>query len=252
MPEISGLTITNVWRRAITLASRSPRKEITNLIVNVENLDERHELHHNATLHSLNAAMLANGNHAVYTVANTIFPRSLWHPRLSRDAFYERYFRLWPRISSHRENRRGTYFQRLVSFPGSRGPFNQLEHVISAYNSKIRRRSTLQCGILAPDLDLRPTPYQGFPCMQQVAFMPEQNGGLRVTALYPMQYLWARAYGNYTGLIDLGRFMASQMGLTLRAMTCISLAAKLEEPSIAKDFLLGADHEVQRLSNACD
>jgi hypothetical protein len=105
--------------------------------------------------------------------------------------------------------------------------------VIQAYGKGIRRRSTFQCGILVPYLDLNATPYQGFPCMQQVAFLPGPQGTLRVCALYPMQYLWARAYGNYLGLIELGRFMAHEMGLLLSEMTCVSLVAKLENPEPA-------------------
>jgi hypothetical protein len=56
-----------------------------------------------------------------------------------------------------------------------------------------------------------------------------------------MQYLWARAYGNYLGLIALGRFMAIEMDLELTAMTCIALVAKLDEPSLAAPFLGGPD-----------
>jgi len=70
--------------------------------------------------------------------------------------------------------------------------------------------------------------------MQQLSFHPESNGRLRVSALYPMHYLWARAYGNYLGLIDLGRFVAAGMGLTLSTMTCIAIVAKLEEPKILR------------------
>ena len=48
-----------------------------------------------------------------------------------------------------------------------------------------------------------------------------------------MHYLWARAYGNYLGLINLGRFMAKEMGLELRALTSIALVAKLDELKVA-------------------
>jgi len=73
--------------------------------------------------------------------------------------------------------------------------------------------------------------------MQQLAFIPEDGDGLRITALYPMQYLWARAYGNYLGLVRLGRFMGSEMGLELRGVTCIALVAKLEQPKLAIPFV---------------
>jgi len=73
--------------------------------------------------------------------------------------------------------------------------------------------------------------------MQQVAFIPEGTNGLRISALYPMQYLWARAYGNYLGLMRLGQFMAAEMGLELTGLTCIALVAKVEKPSLIEPFL---------------
>jgi hypothetical protein len=140
--------------------------------------------------------------------------------------------------SVHKRNRRGTYFQRLIDFPGhTETTLNQLEFVISAYNSGVRRRSALQCALLVPHLDSNATPYQGFPCLQQLAFIPEGKTGLRISAFYPMHYLCARAYGNYLGLINLGRFMASQIGRELSAMTCIALVAKVDQRSLANAVL---------------
>ena len=39
------------------------------------------------------------------------------------------------------------------------------------------------------------------------------------------QYMFERAYGNYLGLCNLGRFMAHEMGLKLDSMTCIATPA---------------------------
>jgi hypothetical protein len=64
---------------------------------------------------------------------------------------------------------------------------------------------------------------------------------LLISALYPMHYLWARAYGNYLGLMNLGRFVAFEMGLELTALTCIALVAKVDEPDLAAPFLEVAD-----------
>jgi hypothetical protein len=43
-----------------------------------------------------------------------------------------------------------------------------------------------------------------------------------------MQYLFERAYGNYLGLVRLGRFMAHEMGLQLERVVCMAAVAKLE------------------------
>jgi hypothetical protein len=237
MPEITEESLSRAWLRAIALASASPRKEVSTLVVNIEDLADGETIEDDSIRSKLDEALETNGNFSVATVANTIFPASLRKRDESRQAFFARYLRVWPRINAIKQNRRGTYFQRLIAYPQpGAGAFNQLDFVISAYSGGTRRRSALQCAILAPSVDLNATPFQGFPCMQQVAFMPEGNKGLRISALYPMHYLWARAYGNYLGLLSLGRFMAAEMRLELTALTCVALVAKLDEPKLILPF----------------
>ena len=237
MPEITEQSLSRAWLRAVALANKSPRKEVSTLIVHLENLSDGVAVECSSIRSKLDAGLESNGNFSVATVANTIFPASLRRPQEPRQSFFERYLRVWPRINAIRENRRGTYFQRLIAYPQpTAGAFNQLDFVISAYRRGINRRSALQCAILAPSFDLNATPYQGFPCMQQVAFLPEGDNGLRISALYPMHYLWARAYGNYLGLLNLGQFMAEEMGLKLTALTCVALVAKLDEPKLILPF----------------
>jgi hypothetical protein len=245
MPEITEASISRAWLRAVKLADASARKEVSNLIVHIEGLAAEGDLEEAGVRGALDLALEANGGFSVSTVANTIFPASLWRRSRPRSLLFDRYLKLWPRINAFQQNKRGTYFQRLISYPNvSESSFNQLDFVISAYRSGTHRRSALQCGILAPNLDLNATPFQGFPCMQQVAFIPEGRDGLRISALYPMHYLWARAYGNYLGLINLGRFVANEMGLELRALTSIALVAKLDKPKLARR-LLEAANEIQ-------
>lgn len=242
MPEINETCISRAWLKAARLANSSPRKEVRNLIVNIGQVSDAQLCEAQDVRVALDEALEANDKFEVSTVASTIFPSSLWNREKPRSELFDRYLRLWPRISKYRPNRRGTYFQRLISYPSpSESAFNQLEFVISAFRSGTRRRSALQCGILAPQVDLNATPFQGFPCMQQVAFIPEGKDGLRISALYPMHYLWARAYGNYLGLIHLGQFMAKEMNLNLQAMTCIALVAKLDESDLSGAFVEAID-----------
>jgi hypothetical protein len=48
-----------------------------------------------------------------------------------------------------------------------------------------------------------------------------------MTAMYAMQYVHDRAYGNYLGLCALGRFIAAELDLTFRRLTCIAAVAQL-------------------------
>jgi hypothetical protein len=52
---------------------------------------------------------------------------------------------------------------------------------------------------------------------------------MKVVALYANQLLIEKAYGNYLGLYRLGKFMAGEMGLTLKRVTCIATNLKRSE-----------------------
>ena len=115
----------------------------------------------------------------VETVAGTIFPSSVW--RLSkgdRHAFYKRYESMLPFIRRKRANRRGTYFQRMISYLNhDEKTINQLEHIINTWHSGCHRHSALQAGIFDPSVDHSKLRQQGFPCLQQVVFYPNGSNG---------------------------------------------------------------------------
>jgi hypothetical protein len=157
------------------------------------------------------------------SVANTIFPTSLWSPGASRQTLYERYRRIIPQLKRDPRNRRGTYFERLINF--GRGPSNgnQLEQMIECSKRGVRRVSAFQASLYDPARDSTRLPQQGFPCLQQIAVHPDKSHGtLAITGFYATQYLFERAYGNYLGLCRLGRFLAHEMNLTLTRMTCVA------------------------------
>ena len=177
----------------------------------------------------LDRELLAQGFQDCHTVANAIFPDSLRDPAGGAEKLFARYERIWPRIKRHHSNRRGTYFRRLTAY-GARGSskgVNQLRHIIETYKRGNHRRSALQGAIFDPSQDHTHSRRQGFPCLQQVSFLPCSGNGLTVVGFYATQYLFERAYGNFLGLCRLGRFMAGEMGLTLVQMTSIAAVAQL-------------------------
>ena len=177
------------------------------------------------------------------TVANTIFPISLWNPEADRQQLYERYERIAPRVLKQPGNRHGVYFQRLIAFGQSRNDgtgmhqlafghspndgagVNQLEHIIQTWHDGNHRRSALHAAIFDPNKDHTNQRMRGFPCLQQVAFAPQRPDGLMVTGFYATQYIFERAYGNYLGLCRLGRFMAQEMERQLTQVTCVASLA---------------------------
>jgi len=186
---------------------------------------------------ALDDVLATAGKQPVTTVANTIFPLSLWNPAADRSALFKRYQSITPRL--RRKNRYGMYFERMIS-GGPKTEPNQLDFAINTYLSrKGARRSVLQVGVFNPALDHSAAALRGFPCLQHVSFAPTKEG-LQVNAFYAMQYLVERAYGNYVGLCRLGRFAAHEMKLPLIRMTCFTGIAKCDLPKNKLDGVASA------------
>ena len=78
----------------------------------------------------------------------------------------------------------------------------------------------MQAAIVHPESDLTRAALSGFPCLQQVGFAWDGDGGLVLNAFYPTEYIFDRGYGNYLGLCWLGAYMAENLGIRFSALTC--------------------------------
>jgi hypothetical protein len=185
----------------------------------------------------LDHALAAQNKYDTDVSAITIFPYKHWirSGKASRHELYDWYLKQYlPRLKARDiNNRYGTYFERMIAFQGSRKKNNgfelhtknQLEQIIDDWNRprphpKRPRQSALQAACLDPAKDLTGQSVRGFPCLQQVSFNYDDEGGLAVNAYYPSQYIFDRAYGNYLGLSQLGHFMAHELGLTMVRLNC--------------------------------
>lgn len=162
------------------------------------------------------------------TNASTIFPESLWVPERGHAAMVQRYMKILPKLKKlHPMNRRGMYFERLVSYGPNR--VDQLEHILDTWQKGNHRRSELQATLFDPSLDHSDQPLKGFPCLQHVTFNHDKKG-LTVIGYYGVQYIFDRAYGNYLGLCRLGRYMAHYMDVPFVGLVCVSGIAKRGKP----------------------
>ena len=167
----------------------------------------------------------------VENVAFTIFPQRYWvMSHGDRNRLFELYRKTFPRLQAmnRKANSRGLYFERMMMY--GRGPCdgNQLEWILSQYNSrKGVRRSMLQATTFDPDRDHVASAQLGFPCLQQVSFEPTPVG-LVTNAFYATQQIFDKAYGNYLGLAQLGAFMAHEMGIRLARLNVMVGVAKLD------------------------
>jgi hypothetical protein len=178
----------------------------------------------------------------VSTVANTLFPSSWYIPDRIGAAAAEHLYDLerTARPVSRRRNRRGTYFERMVAWPGPAGnEFNQLAHVI--HRLRLARERGHQRGhdyevglttpadeIAAPVLVPGKDRYtQGFPCLSHLSFSL-LDGVVHLLAVYRSHDFISRAYGNYLGLGRVLHFVAQESGRPTGELTCVSASATAE------------------------
>lgn len=191
--------------------------------------------------------LLSRGDHAVDTVANTLFPANLYSPPdfdyspdlppdqlqqldAAADDLYAIYRDMLPDLCSFNGNERGTYFGRLVSWPGKAGAgYNQLKRRVEQLRShRNRRESAANAADLALEgvaeieseaveaagLQMYKTDDErqmAFPCLVHID-LSVVNNCLSLIAVYRHWHLVHKAYGNLIGLTRLLHFLSQQTG----------------------------------------
>ena len=214
---IENLNLSEAWVSALKKITDNGGSEISPLILTLTDFTESNDIRR-----ALDTNLTKHGLPSIVTVSETIFPLSLYeYVQYSREELYKTYKRNLPRIKKiDSSNANGTYFERMMAFDSSK-QVNQLEIIISSLvDDTIKRRSKLQASIFDPTKDHTNKPFQGFPCLQHVTFYKSENGGLILNSFYAIQYLYRRAYGNWLGLINLGKFVARESGLELERLNC--------------------------------
>lgn len=221
--------LSEVWCQILDHVTNHSGYEIAPLVLSLTDFKESLELRG-----KLNQDLRNGKFDSVETVSETIFPDSIYKTvNYNRDDFYKVYINdVLPRIKKiDNANARGTYFERLIAYQDSvkKENINQLEIIInSLLDINNKRRSKLQGSIFDPSKDHLKGPYQKFPCLQHVTFYKSENGGLILNSFYAIQYLYQRAYGNWLGLINLGKFVAKEANLEFERFNCFIGVEKLD------------------------
>jgi thymidylate synthase len=214
--------ISTAWYLAFKQIYDNPGKDITPLLLSLNGFEESEGVRR-----ILDLDLKERHSNSVVTVSETIFPDSLYrYCKHDRSELYSVYLKNLNRVKKiDSRNSSGTYFERLISFEDK----NQLEIIINTLNSSRVRRSKLQASIFDPRKDHIESAYQGFPCLQHVTFYKADNNGLVLNSFYAIQYIYKKAYGNWLGLINLGKFVAQETGLHLERVNCFVGAEHLDE-----------------------
>jgi hypothetical protein len=230
---VNETNLSRAWSRAfLRTAEKGAGTEIAPLVLSVSGFNEHGEPRETSGVRENLDGLLSKKNRPlVEDVAFTIFPQRLWTlARQDRGRLFQLYKKAFPRYQAMNRhlNGRGLYFERLINY--GRGPCdgNQLEWIISQYDSRSGvRRSMLQATTFDPGRDHVASAQLGFPCLQQVSFAPTDIG-LVINAFYATQQIFDKAYGNYLGLTQLGAFMAHEMHMKLARLNVMVGIAKLE------------------------
>ena len=212
------------WAKAFIKCYNAPRGNILPMIVKFDATAD--EFWDKDIIKILNLNLKRTKNFPIETVRNTIFPEYLWQTSNNdRETLYARYLKIWPKLKKTQQNRLGSYFKRLIAFGDVKNQKNQLEEIIKTWNQGTHRKSALQATIFNPYEDISKAPRRGFPCLQQVVFVPEGSNGqecLTIVGFYASQDCFSKAFGNYWGLYSLGKFVAEAMGIPFKSVCCIA------------------------------
>ena len=229
---IDDTNLSRAWARLLLRVLDGAGTEVAPLVLSLSGFAQDGQAVEDPTVRrALDQLLMRKGRVVVENVAFTIFPQRIWEiSRGDRNSLFARYRATFPRWQAinRMANGRGLYFERMVMY--GRGPCdgNQLEWILSQFNSrKGVRRSMLQATTFDPGRDHVASAQLGFPCLQQVSFEPT-TAGLVTNAFYATQQIFDKAYGNYLGLAQLGAFMAQEMGMPLARLNVMVGVAKLE------------------------
>lgn len=232
---IDDTNLSRAWGRLLLQVLDNAGTEISPLILSLTGFAEDGTIDENVNVRqALDQLLKSKGRVEIDKVAFAIFPQRIWlMSGGDRNRLYETYRRCFPRwqAMNRKANGRGMYFERMTMYRCDPHKSNQLDWILSQFNSrKGIRRSMFQAAIFDPELDHVTTAQLGFPCLQQVSFVPTP-AGLVTNAFYATQQIFDKAYGNYLGLSQLGAFMAHEMRVPLARLNVMIGVAKLERIS---------------------
>lgn len=218
------------WRKAVDLVDCQPGHESHNVVLTIEAPTT------GAQLGDKRVAVVEDflGSHgkSLRTIANTIFPQSLYQRYGSPtfiDAFHKRV------LPSVRKNKKwsGYYFERMTHWPGA--PLNNplLDIVNRMGDPRVRSNNKFELALFDPARDSSRAPYGG-QCLSFLSFKLLEGTPKKVslTAFYRNHYYIEKLLGNFIGLGQLMAFVASETGLAVGPLTIISSHATIDLPRV--------------------
>lgn len=179
-------------------------------------------------LQNYSPRQMGMGRDDLREVIKTIFPYDLAQRFSDRQDLYREYLLRHDRAMSFRRNRQkwGTYFERLVRFPGH-PETNQLETVITKLrNWQSRSKASLVFHLSTPARDTPRT--RGSPCWQFGEILWHSENRLDFVVVYRNHDFLNKALGNFIGLGLLLNFICTASGRKPGRLICHSVHAEID------------------------
>jgi hypothetical protein len=200
-----------------------------NVVIDVENAAV-HDQGDNTVITLVDRFLRERDAYPIVTVANTIFPQSLYDKHGS-PAFYSVDHRDYDRLSETK--RWGRYFERMTRHRTAEGgTYNPLQELIEKMRRQlkgVRYTSAYELAVYDPLRDGRSL--YGGQCLSFLSFKVNPSTGLMLTAMYRNHTYITRCLGNLIGLGRLQAFVAKEVGLPVGSLTCVSTHAELDTTS---------------------
>lgn len=166
----------------------------------------------------------------VRTVANTIFPQSIYEDHGAPD-FYDVYIKkVFPKLKRS-SNDWGRYFERMIAYPGPDGPVNLLDKLVRKMKRNVEGdspfRNIYELPIYNPVFDAEGPP-RGGQCLSYLSFKLDKDRRLLLSAIYRNHYYTEKLLGNILGLARLMRFVADEAGVEVGPMSILSTHAVVD------------------------
>jgi hypothetical protein len=230
------------WLEAVRQVDAEPGHEAHNVVIDVADPTAAATLAH-PVVACVDGFLMARDK-SIETIANTIFPQTLYE-RYGHPAFIEKFHtRVLPKV---RSNKRwsGYYFERMTKLPMVGGGYlDQLSREIE----RIRDNTSLnkhEIVLFDPERDVTGSPYGG-QCLSFLSFhlLPGSPRTVLLTAQYRNHYYIEKLLGNLIGLGRLMSFVAREAGANVGSLTVLSTHAQIDTPKASRE-------EIKALLDEC-
>ncbi len=224
----------SAWREAVRLVEGQPHHEAHNVMIDIADPLARGTLS-DPVVAEVDAFLRSRDVKPIETVANTIFPYSLYR-RYGAPAFFDRFTNnILPKARRPGDRWSGYYFERMINMPreGGGAPINQLMDITARLrNPTVRARNKFELSIFDPARDVDDSPYGG-QCLSFGSFKLRKDRDherLDLTVMYRNHYYVEKLLGNFIGLGRLMAFVAAEGGAEVGELTVISTHATVDLP----------------------